>query len=161
MSQRRLTSWNGGRYVAMTCLIILISDNIQDKGHLYPTLRRIAIDFLACQASSIPCECLFSGGGEVATKRRAQLGAMRFEELQVLKFAWRNNIADLASWSTAEVEEVDDTRVYEDLFNADQEQSAWDVTPDEIASWSWNTYKYYYREKPVQTGLWTATRPIC
>ena len=94
-------------------------------------------------------------------KRRAQLGAVRFEELQVLKFAWRNNIADLASWSTAEVEEVDDTRVYEDLFNADQEQSAWDVTPDEIASWSWNTYKYYYREKPVQTGLWTTTGPIC
>jgi hypothetical protein len=99
---------------------------------LYPTLRRIAIDYLACQASSVPCERLFSGGGEVATKRRAQLGAARFEELQVLKFAWRNNVGDLATWNSVQVEDIDEMKEYRDLLVADVEQDEWDKTEDEM-----------------------------
>jgi hypothetical protein len=30
-----------------------------------------------------------------------------FEELQVMKFAWRSNIQNLAAWNSNEVEEVD------------------------------------------------------
>jgi len=30
-----------------------------------------------------------------------------FEELQMMKFAWRNNIRDLAAWNSAQVEEID------------------------------------------------------
>jgi hypothetical protein len=59
----------------------------QDNGSVYPTLWQIAIDYLPCQASSVPCEWLFSGGGEIAIKHHAQLGAEQFEELQVMKFA--------------------------------------------------------------------------
>lgn len=33
-------------------------------------------------------------GSEIATKHCAQLGATHFKELQVMKFAWRNNIGD-------------------------------------------------------------------
>jgi hAT family C-terminal dimerisation region len=95
-------------------------------------MRRIALDYLPCQASSVPCERLFSGGGEVATKRRAQLGADRFEELQVMKFAWRNNVDDWAAWNSATVEEVDEMKEYEDLVAADEEQQAWDRKADEI-----------------------------
>lgn len=72
----------------------------QNNGSSYPTLCHIAIDYLACQASSVPCERLFSSGGEVAMKWHAQLGAGRFEELQVLKFAWRNNIGNLTAWNS-------------------------------------------------------------
>jgi hypothetical protein len=114
----------------------IIPNGLQDNGSSFPTLRRISIDFLACQASSVPCERLFSGGGEIATKRRAQLGAVWFEELQVMKFAWRKNIGDLAAWNSAQVEDVehDTMKEYQDLLAADQEQRAWDREPDEIVS---------------------------
>ena len=106
----------------------------QDNGHRYPTLRRVALDFLPCQASSVPCERLFSGGGEIATKRRARLGADRFEELQMMKFTWRNNIGDLAAWNSAQVEEVDEMKEYEDFLIGDQEQCDWDLDEDEIST---------------------------
>jgi hypothetical protein len=90
-------------------------------------LRRIALDFLPCQASSVACERVFSAGGEVATKRRAQLGAARFEELQMMKFAWRNKIGSLAAWNSSEVEEIDDElRQYEDMLVADRDFDEWD-----------------------------------
>ena len=81
------------------CLLIVPTDYnlLQNNGELYPTLRRIALDYLPCQALSVPCEHLFSAGGEVVTKRWAQLGVARFEELQMMKFAWRNNIGNLAA----------------------------------------------------------------
>jgi hypothetical protein len=91
------------------------------------------LDFLPCQASSVACERLFSAGGEIATKRRAQLGAERFEELQLMKFAWRNKIDDIASYNSEQVEEIDDgMKEYQDFLAADQELEEWDVTEDEI-----------------------------
>ena len=51
---------------------------------------RIALDVLPCQASSVPCERLFSASKRTAVNRRASLGAKRFEELQVMKFAWQH-----------------------------------------------------------------------
>jgi hypothetical protein len=71
-------------------------------------------------------------GGEVATKRQAQLGAARFEELQMMKFAWRNNIGDLAAWNSEQVEEIDhEMREYEDMFMADQDFDKWDKSVNE------------------------------
>jgi len=131
-SRRTLTSLSGGRYDPLFCFKSSIIEHSQNNGHRYPTLRRIAIDFLACQASSVPCERLFSGSGEIATKRRAQLGAQRFEDLQIMKFAWRNNIGDLAAWNSAEVEVVDEElKEYCDLLIGDGEQDIWDNAIDE------------------------------
>ena len=83
--------------VELYIISIIISNSLQDNRHHYPTLCYIAINCLACLASSVPCKQLFSGGGEITTKCHSQLGVARFEELQVMKFAWRNNIRDLAA----------------------------------------------------------------
>jgi hypothetical protein len=65
-----------------------------------------------------------------------QLGAERFEELQIMKFAWKNNVVDLPSWNSAQVEEVDNgTKEFENLLAADKELGEWDQTEDEISSW--------------------------
>jgi hypothetical protein len=105
----------------------------QNHGASYPTLCRIALDYLTCQASSVPCERLFSAGGEVATKRRARLGAARFEELQMMKSAWRNNISDFASWNSSQIEEIDDeVRQYSDMLAGDEDLDKWDNLADEI-----------------------------
>lgn len=112
---------------------IQLMNPLQDNGASYPTLRRIALDYLPCQASSVPCERLFSAGGEVATKRRARLGAALFEELQMMKFAWRNNIGDLAAWNSSQIEVIEDEiRQYEDMLVADQELELWDKSVDEF-----------------------------
>ena len=114
-------------YLASICSLIPISNRLQNNGHHYPTLRCIAINFLVCPASSVPCERLFSGGGKIATKRRAQLGVAHFEELQVMKFAWRHNIANLATQNSSQVEEIEDKmEEYQDLLAADGEQASWD-----------------------------------
>jgi hypothetical protein len=39
-----------------------------------------------------------------------------------LKFAWRNNIGDLAAWNSVQVEEIDEMKEYRDLLVADLEQ---------------------------------------
>ena len=86
---------------------------MQNNHKLYPTLGHIALDILPIPASSVPCERLFSAAKEIADDRRARLGPKKFEELQVMKFAWRNNIPDLATWNSAFVEEVDDLELDE------------------------------------------------
>jgi hypothetical protein len=55
----------------------------------------------------VPCERLFSASKQTADDRRASLGAKRFEELQLMKFAWRGKITDIASSNSDQVEMVD------------------------------------------------------
>ena len=93
---------------------------------MYPTLARIALDVLPIQASSIPCERLFSDGGWAAVRDRSRLGSERFEQLQMMKNAWRNNVVDLAAWNANMFEEIladDEGIVYygKDLHNCDME----------------------------------------
>ena len=91
----------------------------QDNHRIFPTLGRMALDFLPCQASSVACERLFSASKQVATDRRARLGAKRFEELQLMKFAWRHaGVVDIAAWNSDQVEQVD-VEEYKDLHLAD------------------------------------------
>ncbi|KIK93372.1 hypothetical protein PAXRUDRAFT_126591, partial [Paxillus rubicundulus Ve08.2h10] len=55
----------------------------------FPTLACISMDICTIPANSVPCECLFSAGAEIATDCHSQLGAENFEELQVMKHAWQ------------------------------------------------------------------------
>jgi hAT family C-terminal dimerisation region len=56
----------------------------------YPTLSRMARDYLAIQGSAVPSERAFSSGGITATSRCNRLSADTFESLQLLKSAYRN-----------------------------------------------------------------------
>ena len=56
----------------------------------YPTLSRIARDYLAIQGSSVPSERAFSSGSLTATARRNRLKGDIFEALQILKSGYRN-----------------------------------------------------------------------
>ena len=93
--------------------------------HIYPTLARIALDILPSQASSVPCECVFSGAKLTATDHRARLGAALFEQLQMMKAAWRHELTDFSRVNSAEVEQVVDEE-FESIFIADEELKEWD-----------------------------------
>ena len=94
----------------------------QNHATEYPALARIALDYLPSQASSVPCERLFSATKQTAVDRRARLGAEKFEQLQVLKFAWRDDIPDLAAVNQDVEEELNlmqyDALYYEDITEA-------------------------------------------
>lgn len=56
----------------------------------YPTLFAIAMDHLAIQASSVPCERAFSSSAETDTARRNRISPLLMEATQMLKFGFRN-----------------------------------------------------------------------
>ena len=51
-------------------------------------LAHIALDVLPSQASSIPCERVFSGSKQIATDWRVCLGSAVFEELVIMGSTW-------------------------------------------------------------------------
>jgi hypothetical protein len=97
----------------------------QQHAALFPTLARIALDILPCQASSVPCERLFSASKQTADLRRSSLGAKHFEELQIMKFAWRSKILDNAEQNWTRVEEVQSGE-YSEILDADEISAEWD-----------------------------------
>ena len=103
----------------MYCVFCSILSTLQDNHHRFPTLGRIALDILPCQALTVPCEWLFSASKQTATDLRSKLGAQRFEELQLMKYAWKHNIVDFAACNTAPVDI--NLKEYEDLAIADKE----------------------------------------
>jgi hypothetical protein len=74
----------------------------------------------------VPCERLFSSGKLIATDKRARLGHERFEELQILKFAWRPTLVDRAAENSDEVEEVDIIQDFRDFLMEEQDISDWE-----------------------------------
>ena len=56
----------------------------------YPTLSKMARDYLAIQGSATPSERAFSSGGTTGTAKRNRLKPDVFEALQLLKSGYRN-----------------------------------------------------------------------
>ena len=91
---------------------------------MYPTLARIALDVLPSQASSVPCEQLFSGTKQIADERRSWLGDTVFKELALMKSAWGPELYDFVAWNAAQVEEV--MLDYEQLLLDNVDSMEWD-----------------------------------
>ena len=83
------------------------------------------MDVCAIPATSIPCECLFSAGAEVAIDRWSRLGADKFEQLQMLKHTWHDNVVNTTrlNLSTMEEEYLDG---FWELLKRDVELVEWD-----------------------------------
>jgi hypothetical protein len=72
----------------------------------YPTLRRIARDYLAIQGSATPSECAFSSGGITGCARRNRLHPDVFEGLQLLKSAYQNGHVSASTQAVHHTEAV-------------------------------------------------------
>lgn len=56
----------------------------------YPLLYKAALDVLPAQASAVACERVFSSSKETDTNRRSNLGPLKMEQLQMMKFGYRS-----------------------------------------------------------------------
>ena len=54
------------------------------------------MDVLPSQASSVPCEQIFSTAKLTATDRRSRLKADMFEMLQIMNSTWHDHLINLA-----------------------------------------------------------------
>ncbi|KAF8699404.1 hypothetical protein AX14_000974 [Amanita brunnescens Koide BX004] len=96
----------------------------QDHQKQFPTLASNALDVLAVPASSVPCKQLFSSAKLIAMDHHARLGPETFEQVQILKSAWNNEVLDLARYNACEVEEVDIWE-WRGILDAKTEISSW------------------------------------
>ncbi|KIK12505.1 hypothetical protein PISMIDRAFT_18700 [Pisolithus microcarpus 441] len=75
----------------------------------FPTLFAIAMDYLPIQASSIPCERVFSSSAEMDTKKRNQIGPILMEALQMLKYHLKQEQLDfMVNWTISPESLVED-----------------------------------------------------
>jgi hypothetical protein len=59
------------------------------------------MDYLPIQASSVPCEHVFSSAAETDTKKRNRLAPPLMEALQILKFIYKKERLNFTSgWTT-------------------------------------------------------------
>jgi hypothetical protein len=80
----------------------MLIGTIQINRTEFPTLFRIALDYLPIQASSVPCERVFSSAKETDTPRRNRIHPALMEALQMLKFSLKKERFNFTGgWQTA------------------------------------------------------------
>jgi hypothetical protein len=63
----------------------------------------MAMDYLLIQATSVPCECVFSSAKEMDTAKRNWMNPTLMEALQLLKFSLKKEWLNFMDrWSTSE-----------------------------------------------------------
>lgn len=85
-----LKFWEVSFYNCHSCYIAdIYKKNCKTNRNNYPTLYKIALDYLPVQASSVPCERVFSSSGDTDTTKRNRIDYNFFESLQILKYGFK------------------------------------------------------------------------
>jgi hypothetical protein len=96
---------------------------LQDNRSRYPNLFQLAMDILPIQASSVPCERVFSSGKETMAPRRRRIKPALMEKLQMLKYSIRKDthlsFTEGLTWAKEliEIEELQKDHVPNEVFS--------------------------------------------
>jgi hypothetical protein len=67
--------------------LVALLKYIQEHEQQYPHIFQLAMDIIPIQASSVPCERVFSSGKETMAPWRRHISAKLMEALQILKYS--------------------------------------------------------------------------
>lgn len=82
---------------------MVLIGTIQINRAEFPTLFRMALDYLPIQASSVPCERVFSSVKETDASKRNRIHPVLMEALQTLKFSLNKERFNFTGgWQTAQ-----------------------------------------------------------
>src|SRR5712691_9020140 len=98
---------------------MVLIGTIQINKVEFPTLFSIAMDYLPIQASSVPCERVFSSAKVTYTLKRNRIHPVLMEALQTLKFSLKKECFNFTSgWQTAlsDMKRTGKTRTTKDLL---------------------------------------------
>ena len=84
--------------------LFLLSNILQKNAKDFPTLARIARDYLAIQGSSVASERAFSSGGLTDTLQRNRMQPFLFGWVQILKHAYKTHVLDASVEASAHPE---------------------------------------------------------
>ena len=89
---------------------MLVADGMsQVNSATFPTLFAMAMDYLPIQASSVPCEWIFSSSAKTDTKKRNRISPVLMEALQTLKLHLKKERLDFTKeWMTEEKHMMED-----------------------------------------------------
>jgi hypothetical protein len=77
------------------------------------------MDYLPIQATSVPCERVFSSAKETDTAKRNRMKAMTMETLQLLKFLLKKERLNfMVGWATSESDMGAEPRLAQDPLDA-------------------------------------------
>jgi len=85
-----ICAWDVCHFVVLYCLKLTYLI-IQMNETKYLLVFLVALDILPVQASSVPCECLFSSSKETCTDRRNQICPKLLEILQMCKYSTKQH----------------------------------------------------------------------
>jgi hypothetical protein len=98
--------------------VIFIDEILQVNGATFPILFQMAMDYLPIQASSVPCEHIFSSSAETDTKKRNHISPLLMEALQMLKFHLKKDRLNFVQeWLMTEDQMTEDEPDEEDLLH--------------------------------------------
>ena len=93
---------NFGRQVTGGALFLYYLTLTQANQEQYPHIFQLAMDILPIQATSVPCERVFSSGKDTMTAQQNRIVPDLMEALQILKYSVRKgrslNFTEGMSW---------------------------------------------------------------
>jgi hypothetical protein len=96
----------------------LMNHSKSAQGHQdeFPTIFRMALDYLPIQASAVPCEQAFSSSAETDTNRRNCVSPNLMEVLQIIKYSIWNDLVDFTAGGSATKKDLTSCHTSEDLL---------------------------------------------
>ena len=95
----------------------------QEHEHVFPTLFKVAMSYLAIQGTAIPSERVFSSSAETLTKCHSHLQPKMIEALQMLKYLqWKSRLEWMEKLQVVEDELIAEAQseVLADLMGASE-----------------------------------------